>query len=380
MDESWESQLRRAVGAAPTERERAVAVGRLGVALAQAGKVGDAKEMVEALRDINPVTRSNWVSIYLLLLEGLVLYYESRSAQSKDRIFRARTLARATGYTDLEAEISVWQSMISYNFDDYSSLESCLEFALDHSASLSNSLKARLAGQIGDLLQVVGRFQVTGEWYSVARKLARAAHDHPLVAAIEYNRLAVGLTRYRYDEILDQFRSNSIDRKWEIEYESVKNLQIGFRNEALTDLLEVCDARYKHVCGQNGGAAEILRALRARGAVALSGSSAMAFDAEIAWYDALAGRSCSDLSEMIRVLDGVESSDISENIDLVFFVRELMHLAGVSEGKPLIDSLMRRAVQNLMDHIRSIEICIECALGRGSGSHQLLAVQNGLRS
>lgn len=355
MADSLMDRLRQDYESAPSPAERDLRGVRYGIALAQAGAVQEARGLASLLRETGYRQRSDSSSIYLLLLDGVLLYYAERSEGCLDKARRAQLLAAAVKNYALEAEASVWSALFAFNFDKYSTLEDSLSIALANFSCLSLSLRSRLTGTVADILQVSGRMVEMGEWYRVARELSRAASDHVLLAALEFNRLASGLTRHRFQELFGEESGLLSGRRWAIEYESVRALQVGFGNDALADLLIVCDARYKHACGENLRAYQLLSGLRDQGRASAAGSSQVALDAEVAWYAALAGVSDEAFASRIRVRSNELLEEHADEVDFLFYLSELSKRTDIFVDPVRLENLLQSGRLKLKTHLTALE-------------------------
>jgi hypothetical protein len=141
----------------------------------------------------------------------------------------------------------------------------------------------RLCLVVADAIQLCGDWLEAAEWYGLARKISRRNRDHALLVAIEYNRLAMGLSRLRLDKIVWRVGDTSMQRAWLLELGTVKNLHSGFSIEALMPLITHCQAWQSEADGKFSEAAGFIRALIDKGESDVVGFSEALLSIEAAW-------------------------------------------------------------------------------------------------
>jgi hypothetical protein len=291
-----------------------------GIALAQAGLIEESLRVLNSLRTEGISSASDKGSVRRLILEGVVKYYQNRSQESVDRTRRALALARAFGYSRIEAEAAVWLAHFSFNFSIYHELASSIAAALDGIDLYEDHTRARICLVIADIAQFVGDRSDASEWYLLSRIFARRDHDHAGMSAIEYNRLAMGLSRLRVEDILGVNDSSSIRRNWLIEISSVEVLHRGLKSEALMELLLVCRSRLYQLSGDFEASLTVLTEIRDSGAGERCGVSEQLLNVELWWCSVLAGRSKERLVGCPPTIDLVEKLEMEEKIEMAYFL------------------------------------------------------------
>lgn len=323
MTTSALAMLRALVDSASSPDAKAEALARVAVCLAQLGRIEEARHILKDLRFEYSTGTFPRVSIRLMILEGVISYYESL-VDSSDRVRRAYALAKVGGAVDLQAESSVWMAHLAFNFENYSVFEQSLSDALEGFANLDDSHRARICLLVADTLQYLADRSAASDWYSLARILSRKVHDHGIMTAIEYNRLGMGLSRIRVDRALGCESSSSSYRDWLNELGSVERLHIGFDARALSELLDLCGAYTHEIRGDFARASTILIRIRDSGSSERCGVSDRLLRIEIEWcrFKLTGLASQSDRPRVDRT--DLEALSQNERLIALPFIRDLL--------------------------------------------------------
>ncbi|MFT3817969.1 MAG: hypothetical protein QM750_10130 [Rubrivivax sp.] len=309
------SMLRAAVDVAPNLSERGEATAKVGVCLAQLGQFEEAESILTSLRQDFSVDVYPAINLRAMILEAVIAYYKYMSRLSLDRVKRVFVLANACSADEITSEAAVWLAHFSFNFEDYSEFKRGIEFSLAHFDCLSDTYRSRICLTIADTYQFLGDRGRSQNWYTCARILSRQAHDHGLIAAIEHNRLAIGLSRVRAERARKQSEIEGFKRNWEVELASVQRLIEGFGGNSLPELIDLSDCFACQLREDYVGAIQAMGRLEAAGAIERCGMTKTLFEVERSWC-----LSCS----------GIEvGADVARNLNL-----------SVIEELPLNDQLI----------------------------------------
>lgn len=330
-------RLRSDVASAIAPEPRAESLLKLALCLAQLGKMDEAKSILSQVRGDFSSGRAPRVSIRLLLLEGVISYYDNLH-DSSDRLNRALVLAKAIDLRDLYAEVSVWISHLAYNFEKYKVLANSLREVFASFELLDDGLKARACLLVADGSQYLEGSAAASGWYTLARIFSRHAHDHAIIAAIEYNRLGMGLSRIRIERALHRRAGEAMRRQWLLELESVKRLHVGFDVSALSELLDLCDAYTHELLDEFSDAVLSLSAIQRSGAATRCGVSDALLALEIAWCEAKLHGTEPGGFIFSECLDRIEKFDSNERLLALSFIEELNE---ISEDSVDFDRYMR---------------------------------------
>lgn len=325
---------------------RAESICRFGIGLAQVGRIDEASQILEQSRIYLSSRYILRVLIRTMILEAIIPYYRD-FIDGSDRLRRAHALASAAELEDLRAETSVWLAHLSFNFDDLLIFGRSLSDALDRFSHLDDAHKARLSLVCADALQFLGRREAAAEWYGVARQVSRNVHDHGLMVAIEFNRVAMSLSYVRIQRALGLVERDEDERNWSFELNSVRSLHYGFGAQALLEIIDLCDAHALEMQSDYLEAADALMRLRGAGGLHRCGVSERLVDLEVMWCRVNA-RAC------VPSLDWVEESyksvlAMTRNDQLLGmkFLSDIINRGGVAFDSTPIDLAILNLVGSL---------------------------------
>jgi len=323
---------------------RAIAHASLGIALAQLGRISEARELVGKLRNDLAVPQSPRAAIKIFILEGLIYYYNDRNRLAIDRIKRAHVLSIAAGLNDLTCEASVWLSHLAFNFNDYDLLRDSLAQALGGLDKIDDSLRARLSLVIADAFQYLGEWERSRDWYYVARLFARHCHDHAVMVAIEYNRLVMGQSRIRVERIVFGFQKSFEKRNWIEELRTVQRLHDGFEANALSELLLISEAQWCEVNNDFAGALVHFQSIRTAQAAEKCGMSEFLLDLQILWCRVLHDKSI----KSVRLPELSEINSLSDDDQLIALslVRDIYDRLNIKYDQATFDATLDDARQD----------------------------------
>lgn len=352
--------LKASASAASGPGSRAEALAKVGVCLAQLGRTDEAASILSELRLGFSAAQYPRVSIRLMILEGVVSYYESLG-DSSDRIRRAKALAKMARVPDLQAEASVWLAHLSFNFENYPVLAESIADGLDGFSSMDDSHRARLCLTVADVLQYLAERLDASEWYILARILARRVHDHGLMAAIEYNRIGIGLSRIRVDRVLGRESSDSAQLNWLAELRSVERLHVGLDARALSELFELCGAYSYEASGDFLAAGKVYARIRDSGAAGRCGVSEALLDVEIDWCGAKTGDEAA--IQRLSSIDQAAVTSLPPNEQLVALVliRDVIGNRSSIWKNGSLDLLIQEAVDRFDQSIFEMNASIKIA-------------------
>lgn len=319
-----------------------------GIALAQSGKIKEAGEILVILRAKYSNLRADRIAIRLMILEGLIWYYDGRRPESFDRIKRANLLASAGGANDLKLESSVWLSHLAFNFEEFTSLKMGVSSALRGIHLLTAPLQARICLVIADCNRFLGRLECGDSWYSLARIFSRKSADRSLIAAIEYNRVVMGLSRARLERFLPQTEASNSSNNWSEEFSSIRRLHHGMGVTSLAELLLLGEAFGYQVDGEFGMAVAPLIAIKRADAAAICGMSSGALDLEILWSQVMGGVEASTTLALIPSLEAVDKWTLNEQFTGLMQLRDISDHLDIQMNREQFDLMSARA----LDHCR----------------------------
>lgn len=303
MDATRAEHLRQMLNKASTPNDRVELLIDLGIELAQQGDALEARDALHQVRAWLTSRSPSAGSIRVMILDGVIRYFDERNRESLDRLRRAEVLARSMGYVAIEAEVSVWNSHFAFSFGDCQLLAQSISLGMGQFEILPENLRGRLSLVVADAFQYVGDWGLSAKWYAVARAYARLSRSRALVTAIEFNRLAVGISRARLEGMLEAPIESRPERAWLMEIDTVESLHRVLGANALPGLIDLCRARLLAHRGEYKSAVDVLCAVDSRDEALQCGLTPMALKLEIEWLRHQSGLSggrdsCSDWQAM----------------------------------------------------------------------------------
>lgn len=209
---------------------RAILLAELGCYWARFGEFAESERIRQELRRDFGNARSVRVSIFIMILEGLQLYYKKLSPGARDRMMRASLLSKSFHERELIARTSAWMAHIEMNGARFDSMISELQTSLSALGSGDDITECRIALVLGDACLISALPPQSQAWYEVARRAANRLGDHAAVGAMTYNRAALRVARCRYERLsTEDLRVDMpllrLDVESAINYQSVARLR-----------------------------------------------------------------------------------------------------------------------------------------------------------
>jgi hypothetical protein len=167
--------------------------------LARTGHFGEAAEVLSWLRKSYGDGRSARVSVWIMFVEGLVLYFERLSADARDRLLRANAISSAAGLSDLHLLTAAWLAHLEFEHGNFEEMGRLLSILVSYPDRISPSIKSRMAIVLADAFAYSGDRKKSQLWFEICRQNALDAGDRATVGALMYNRAVFGLWRLRID-------------------------------------------------------------------------------------------------------------------------------------------------------------------------------------
>jgi hypothetical protein len=209
---------------------KAIFLAELGCYWARVGEFAEAERIRQELRRDFGNGSSVRVSILIMVLEALQLYYKDLSPNARDRMLRASLLSKGFHERELIAKTSAWMAHIELNRAQFDSMISELQTSLAAMTTVDDATECRVALVLGDAFLIVGLHAQSQAWYEKSRRAANRLGDHAAVGAMTYNRAALRVARCRYESVsTDSFLVDTsllrLDVESAINYQSVARLR-----------------------------------------------------------------------------------------------------------------------------------------------------------
>lgn len=151
-----------------------------------------AEKEIASLREEFGDGRSGRVSIMIMCAEAQLIYYKDLGEQARDRMMRAQLLSIAGRDASLSALTSAWLAHICFNLHRHEEMSRSAKTALDTISSADHEAVSRLALTLGDAFYAADQTDIGNRWYAKAHERAVKLGDHSTIAALTYNRAALG--------------------------------------------------------------------------------------------------------------------------------------------------------------------------------------------
>jgi hypothetical protein len=168
---------------------------------ARVGEFEQAEKLRADLRSEFGDGKSPRVSIMIMCLEGLLLYFRDLGNGAKDRLDRARLLSGAMQDSALVAFTSAWQAHIAFNRYDFDQMATAADACFASVSERDLGALSRITLVMGDLFAYLRERPISQAWYSAARDFALKLGDHATLGAITYNRAALRVFETRLQAI-----------------------------------------------------------------------------------------------------------------------------------------------------------------------------------
>jgi hypothetical protein len=284
--------------------------------LARTGHFTEAHAIVATLRQTYGDGRNARISVWVMLIEGLLLYFERNSQQAKDRVFRAYTVGNAAGLSRLMSLAGVWLAHMEFEDSNYDSMASILVDAVKSIDPSAHDVQSRLGMVLGDALLFSGERVQSQLWYELSRQHAIEQGDQATLGALMYNRAAFGVALLRASEYSDADFGNQLNLDFVgMELDSAVGFQIGTGVTALTYLVEVCLGRVALLRRQFAKGVETFSRLRVLGDPIENRSHRVSVEVDLAWCLVNCGREA-DATRVVQEVDieALEALDIDDRL------------------------------------------------------------------
>ncbi len=204
---------------------------------ARIGEFVKAEDLRHALRAEFSDGRSAPVSIGIMLLEALLLYFQELNVNARDRLLRANLLSNAFRETRLISLTAAWLAHIDFNQGRYDSMTTSIGAVFDTIAADDGTAVCRVAIVLGDAFSFCRQPDPARKWYEAAHQSATTLGDQAAVGALTYNRAALHVSNLRLDSLSGPIRSDDISLA-SIELRSAVNYQSIAQLKSLNHLLQ----------------------------------------------------------------------------------------------------------------------------------------------
>lgn len=185
-------RIKQAIVEASDASTKGVSRALLAGGYARLGSFEAAEAEISSLRAEFGDGRSGRVSIMIMCAEAQLIYYKNLGDQARDRMMRAQILSVASRDASLSALTSAWLAHICFNLHRHDEMARSVKTCLDTISVEDHEAASRLALTLGDAFYAAEQPEIGNRWYAKAHERAVKLGDHSVVAALTYNRAAMG--------------------------------------------------------------------------------------------------------------------------------------------------------------------------------------------
>lgn len=216
---------------------RACCLAELACYWARVGEFGEAERLRTELRRDFGDGRSVRVSVLIMCIEALLVYFRQLGPQARDRMMRASLLSNAAGDSRLIALTSAWMAHIDFNLNRFETMSSSIESCLSAIDADDGTADCRVSLVLGDAFLFVRALTASNAWYARARAAASKIGDQAAIGALTYNRAALHVAGARFQSLHRPLPATEIDLVL-AEVQSAINYQAIARLRSLDHLLQ----------------------------------------------------------------------------------------------------------------------------------------------
>ena len=204
--------------------------------LARIGEFDEAERLRLELRRQFGDGHNAEVSIRIMCLEAMQLYYQALDPKARDRLLRANLLAVACKHSGLCAYTFAWLAHIDFNQAKYAEMATWIRRCNESLSSDDGSARCRLSLVLGDANLFAMQDEESRKWYEQARLLATKLGDQAAIGAVTYNSAALKVTNGRIRHLRSPLSKSEVD-SLALGVRSAVNYQYVARLSSLDHLL-----------------------------------------------------------------------------------------------------------------------------------------------
>jgi tetratricopeptide (TPR) repeat protein len=262
--------------------ERAELLARIGCSHARLGNFDEAKRLVAELRRHFGEGQNGRVTVWIMLTEGLIHWFERMSGEALDRVTRAQLLSSAMKYPLGIALSSAWKAHLEFEQSNFEASFRSMDVAIQHVKIEDHDVLARLAMLLCKFTATSGDLEQTKYWFHRGRHFALLDGDRASIEALQFNRAVFTLAWARSEYCLGRL-DTAVITTLRSELDSARNLQLLAAANAMSNHLRLSHARLLMLEGRFDESIESLIAARSDAPFADYHFSELYIDLEIAF-------------------------------------------------------------------------------------------------
>jgi hypothetical protein len=262
--------------------DQAELLARKGCYFSRIGRFDEARQIVSFLRSGFGLGQSITITIWIMLLEGILFLYTEINSAASDRVMRAQFLSIAAKDRELIAITSAWKAHLEFESSEFDKMIDSLTMAAENLSVENHDAQCRFSMVLCNSLYLCGDRDRAQFWFTRARLHAVASGDQATTEALLYNRSAFGMAWLRAQACISQVDQKDVD--WvRREMASARNFQDMTGVLAFGHLIGLCEARVSLMAGSYEKAIEQLSASRLEGPFANYNFDQKFIDLELAY-------------------------------------------------------------------------------------------------
>jgi len=326
---------------------RAVISAKIACYQARVGEFEDAeRRRLELRRDFGD-GHSPQVSILVMCLEALLLFFKDLDPNARDRLMRANLISVACHERALVALTSGWLAHLDFNAGRYESMAKAMEVCASALDADDGTAACRLALVLGDAFDFVSEGQIARQWYEDARITANRLGDQAAVGAITYNRAALHVSNGRVKRLSVGLTSAEV-ALISAEVRSAINYQTVARLSSLDHLLRSASVGAQMLEDRFGEASGSILSLIASSSVPTGSAELALLYADHALCLAKTGRG-EQAQEMAKAASSVESSKFDPD-DRALILNSLSEYSSAVGDHPSASNSLQLSRSALEEH------------------------------
>lgn len=334
---------------------RAMSTAELACYWARVGEFDEAERLRVELRRAYGDGRNVRISILIMCIEGLLLYFRELGSGATDRLARARLLSVASGHKDLIALTSAWLAHIHFNNNRYVEMSDAISICLNALDKANLPAVCRISMLLGDAHLYSGNPEFAQLWYERARGGAIELGDQAFVGALTYNRSALRVFVARLRSAVESQSDDDV-RLMSGEVQSAINYQAVAQLRSLDHLLGTSRVGVLMLQGNFSLAKPEIEVLLLSADVGPLTSQASILKADLA--RCFAELEAIELS--VGLIDGVLSLDLSkydagDRVLIYSSIREAYKACGLSQKAAELNTPLASALSDHQTQISVIE-------------------------
>lgn len=248
------ARLERDIAAAASMPERcAVLQAQRAIVWLRHGHDKEARKELIRLQGRALIHPSVELAAWLHLAEGLAAYFSTFGSGARDRVGRARVMAKAGGFRGLQTLAEAWLAQMAFVERD---IDGLLFHALAVLAgSYENAAACRVGSALGMAWDFSQRESLASGWYLWGRHANIVEGDYAALAALIYNQAQMRAIRIRHASFAGDVQADPAEL---LGVDSIGNFDGAVGGSARADLTPLLRAQLLTVHGDYAAAAELL--------------------------------------------------------------------------------------------------------------------------